>query len=265
LPFHSIVALGCAIKCHKKLYGSMDNISKHTSFLSNRLYTGLSKLQHFNGVPICATYTDLSCAHPYTEVRAQGAKVAFNILDANGRHVGHQLVERLANEKDIYLRAGGLCNPGGIATCLKVEPWQFKRSWSAGYRCGNNGDFEVIHGKPTGVVRASLGAMSTRADVDTFLDFIGKTFVERGTIAKGNSKASICQGPRGWSGFSSITAVRDHLDEDDFLSLKSQRPKSQHDTLLQGKQPILEFKEKTCGFSHVKADSAIHLPQMNDF
>ena len=104
--------------------------------------------------------------------------------------------------------------------------------------------------------------MSTRADVDTFLDFIGKTFVERGTIAKCNSKASICQGS---CGFTSITAVRDHLDEDDFLSLKSQRPKSQHDALLQGKQPILEFKEKTCGFSHVRVNSAIHLSQMNDF
>ena len=35
----------------------------------------------------------------------------------------------------------------------------------------------MVEGKPTGVVRVSLGAMSTAGDVDTFLAFIRETFV----------------------------------------------------------------------------------------
>jgi hypothetical protein len=61
---------------------------------------------------------------------------------------------------------------------VKIEPWHFKRAWSAGFRCGTGDNTEVINGKPTGVVRASLGAMSTISDVNTFLDFLAKSFVE---------------------------------------------------------------------------------------
>ncbi|EDN99989.1 hypothetical protein SS1G_02848 [Sclerotinia sclerotiorum 1980 UF-70] len=86
--------------------------------------------------------------------------------------------EQLANRKDIYVRAGGLCNPGGIASYLKVAPWHFKRAWSAGHRCSESDNTEIINGKPTGVVRASLGAMSILADVDNFLAFMLETFVE---------------------------------------------------------------------------------------
>lgn len=61
---------------------------------------------------------------------------------------------------------------------MKIEPWQFRRAWSAGLRCGDGDKIEVINRKPTGVVRASLGAMSTIRDVDTFLEFLSKTFIE---------------------------------------------------------------------------------------
>jgi molybdenum cofactor sulfurtransferase len=176
LPFHSIVALGCAIKSHKKLYGSMKAISQHTMFLSNRLYTGISSLRHSNGRPLCVIYNDTSEAHPYTDPTTQGAAISFNVLDANGHHIGYSHVEKTANERAIYLRAGGLCNPGGIASHLKVEPWQFKRAWSAGYRCGGAESLEIINGKPTGVVRASLGAMSIVAEVDALVAFLAEAF-----------------------------------------------------------------------------------------
>jgi hypothetical protein len=99
-------------------------------------------------------------------------------MKADGNYVGHSLVEKIANEKGIFLRSGGLCNSGGISDYLQVEPWQFKRAWSAGHRCGEEG-IDLVNGKPTGVVRASLGAMSTFPDVDTFLDFLADVFVEQ--------------------------------------------------------------------------------------
>ncbi|KAF7853888.1 hypothetical protein EAF04_010554 [Stromatinia cepivora] len=178
LPFHSIIALGCAIDVHHDLYGSMANISKHTMFLTRRLYEGLSNIHHSNGRPVCEIYHDATNTPPYTDATTQGATVAFNILRPDGSYVSYSTVEQLANLKDIYVRAGGLCNPGGIASYLKVAPWHFKRAWSAGHRCSESDNTEIINGKPTGVVRASLGAMSIFADVDNFLAFMLDTFVE---------------------------------------------------------------------------------------
>lgn len=151
-------------------------ISQHTSFLAQRLYQGIVKLQHSNGRPLCVIYNDNHGCSPYNDPKTQGATVAFNVVNQNGNYIGHSTVESLANEKQIYLRSGGLCNPGGIAGYLRVEPWQFKRAWSSGYRCGHSGDLEVIQGKPMGVVRSSLGAMTTNADIDIFLAFLVETF-----------------------------------------------------------------------------------------
>lgn len=178
LPFHSIIALGCAIDVHHDLYGSMANISKHTMFLTRRLYEGLSTIRHSNGRPVCEIYHDATTNHPYADAATQGATVAFNILRPDGSYVSYSTVEQLANQRDIYVRAGGLCNPGGIASYLKVAPWHFKRAWSAGHRCSESDNTEIINGKPTGVVRASLGAMSILSDVDIFLAFMWETFVE---------------------------------------------------------------------------------------
>jgi molybdenum cofactor sulfurtransferase len=178
LPFHSIIALGCAMDTHKKLYGSMKAISRHTSFLGHRLYNRLSSLCHYNGRPAVVIYNDVADQYPYSDPTTQGATIAFNLVRADGSTIRYSLVEQLANERHIYLRSGGLCNAGGIASHLKVEPWQFKRAWSAGHRCGEPSDLEVINGKPTGVVRASLGAMSTVGDVDTFIVFLSDTFLE---------------------------------------------------------------------------------------
>ena len=160
LPFHSIVALGIAIDVHKDLYGSMANISKHTMFLCNRLYLGLSSLSHSNGIRLCEIYYDPSSTQPYTDPSTQGATIAFNVLRADGSYVPYSTVERQADKKSIYVRAGGLCNPGGIASYLKVEPWQFKRAWSAGHRCSGGTNHEIISEKPTGVVSyQSLGVL----------------------------------------------------------------------------------------------------------
>lgn len=218
LPFHSIIALGCAIDVHRDLYGSMANISKHTMFLTRRLYDGISNIRHSNGRAVCEIYHDATNINPYTDATTQGATIAFNILRPDGSYVSYSTVEQLANQKGIYVRAGGLCNPGGIASYLKVAPWHFKRAWSAGHRCSESDNTEIINGKPTGVVRVSLGAMSMLSDVDMFLAFMLETFVEnldqtrRGTFIitaqkqnrlptfsdQGVVNPVVIKGPRNW-------------------------------------------------------------------
>jgi len=115
-------------------------------------------LRHFNGIPLYVVYNDVPARSEYGDPVTQGSTVAFNLMKADGNYVGHSLVEKIANEKGIFLRFGGLCNSGGISDYLHVEPWQFKRAWSAEHRCGEEG-IDLVNGKPTGVVRASLGAM----------------------------------------------------------------------------------------------------------
>jgi molybdenum cofactor sulfurtransferase len=51
-----------------------------------------------------------------------------------------------------------------------------KRNFSSGFRCGTEND--IIAGKPTGIIRASLGAMSTISDVDSFVAFVEEFYRE---------------------------------------------------------------------------------------
>ncbi|KAF4468360.1 molybdenum cofactor sulfurase [Fusarium albosuccineum] len=176
LPFHNIIALDIAIDVHKRLFGSMDKISSHTSYLAQQLLGQLSTLYHANGEPVCAVYTkEPTRAEPF----GNGPVVSFNLRNNRGAWVSLTEFEKLTNLKKIHIRTGGLCSPGGIASALGLQPWEMKKNFSTGFRCGADND--IISGKPTGVIRVSLGAMSTRADVDRFVGFI-KEFYQETTL-----------------------------------------------------------------------------------
>ncbi|UNI20980.1 Molybdenum cofactor sulfurtransferase [Purpureocillium takamizusanense] len=174
LPFHNIMAVDAAMTVHKKLFGSMDRVSAHTRFLASKLYKGLRSLQHGNGVPVCALYTDCPDA---LESPPTGPIVSFNLVNSDGGWVSLAEFDKLAILKGMHVRTGGLCSPGSIATSLGLEPWEMRRNLSAGFRCGTDND--IMAGKPTGVIRASLGAMSTISDVEKFLGFMTEFFVEQ--------------------------------------------------------------------------------------
>jgi molybdenum cofactor sulfurtransferase len=174
LPFHNIIALDSALDTHERIFGSMSRISAHACYLAKRLYDGLNSLQHKNGLPMCEIYK-----HPkstYGDSITQAPTVAFNLRNSQGGWIGKSDVEQLAIIHGIQLRTGGVCNPGGIATYLSWKPWELRKNFAEGLRCGN--DLDVLSGKPTGVVRVSLGAMSNRSDVDHFLHFVREVFLE---------------------------------------------------------------------------------------
>lgn len=118
LPFHSILALGEAIDVHAELYGSMENISAHTTALVRRMYLGMRGLRYGNGQPLCKVYgEDDDGQVAYGDARRQGATVAFNVFREDGRYESYATVERLANSSGVYVRSGGkLClrRKGGI-------------------------------------------------------------------------------------------------------------------------------------------------------
>lgn len=178
LPIHSIIALGSALTAHEQIYGSIHRVSSHTSALAKELYDRLSSLRHSNGRGACEIYKD--CSSVYGDSRTQGPVIALSLKNGAGDWISISEIEKLASIKNIQFRSGGLCNPGGIASSLELAPWEMKRNFSAGQRCGNEND--IIGGKPTGVIRVSLGAMSDLQDVTTFVSFIEEFFVDNQDI-----------------------------------------------------------------------------------
>lgn len=191
LPFHSIFALDHAMDVHERLYGlnPMKFISMHTARLGKQMFDGLANLCHSNGAPVARIYKDEQAV--YGDPSVQGATVAFNVLRADGTMVGYADVEEAADDRNIYVRSGSLCNPGGMATYLKWSPAEMKAAFQAGHRCSH--PTQVMLGKATGVVRASMGAMSTAADVTGFINFIKEVYLDTVSEAKIASSVNLSQ------------------------------------------------------------------------
>lgn len=191
LPVHSIVALDIAMRTHSELYGSMTRVARHAAYLASRLRNGLASLKHGNGKPVCVLYPNDEPRDP--PHRDRGPVVAFNLKNPFGAWVSPTEFEKLATLKKFHVRTGGICNPGGIAAALDLQPWEMRRNFSAGFRCGN--EVDIIGGKPAGVIRLSLGAMSIKSDVDKFISFVKEFYqVDEGVHEQprrlGNTMAS---------------------------------------------------------------------------
>lgn len=186
LPFHSILALKSAMHTHSELFGSIEHISRHTTMLAGRLRSRLEDMKHGNGQPLATIYRNRNAFH--------GPVVAFNLRNSRAQWISNTEVEKVALVKQIHLRTGGLCNPGGVATSLDLAPWEMRDNFSAGHRCGSEND--IMNGKPTGVIRVSLGAMSTTRDVDRFLSFVEEFFREDTPLERIDSPMQCAQKSR---------------------------------------------------------------------
>ncbi|PLB54656.1 molybdenum cofactor sulfurase [Aspergillus steynii IBT 23096] len=175
LPFHSIIALDAAFDTHARLFGSMANISSHTRYLAKALYERLSALTHFNGQKVFQFY--MTPDVDFEDTSTQGPILAFNLRSSQGAWIGKSEVERLASVKKIQIRSGTLCNPGGAADSLGWTGPDMIRHYSNGLRCGDDND--LMDGRPTGILRASLGAMTNIRDIETLVDFVEEFYVER--------------------------------------------------------------------------------------
>lgn len=172
LPFHNIIALGHAMAAHERLYTSQNMASHHTARLAQYLYESMASLYHADGSPLCVIYKDTKAT--YGDPSSTGPTVAFNLRYADGSWVRLDDLEALAKKSRIHLRTGGVCNPGGIARALDLAPWEFLRNYVAGTRCGHGP--VVLGGKPSGIARVSLGAMSSTGDADAFISFLAREF-----------------------------------------------------------------------------------------
>ncbi|KAK5663263.1 hypothetical protein OQA88_3690 [Cercophora sp. LCS_1] len=187
LPIHSIIALDAALDTHARLFGSMADIASHTSFLAKHLYDGLASTRHGNGKPVCTIYS------PGPHISSSGPVIAFNLRNSLGAWISLTEIEKLATLKGFHIRTGGVCNPGGISSSLGLQPWEMRKNFFSGFRCGTEND--IMGGKPTGVVRVSLGAMSTISDVDSFVGFVREFYVDRSVASAAPTPPSQARGP----------------------------------------------------------------------
>ncbi|KAL4972423.1 pyridoxal phosphate-dependent transferase [Aspergillus desertorum] len=176
LNFHAIVAIPHAIETHNRLFGSMYNVSSHCAYLAAHLYRELASLRHSSNTPVCRIYTG-SQEPGFGDASLQGPTIALSVLDPSGTIHGFADVERHADKDRIYLRSGSVCNPGGMTYLGWVKMEDMKAAWDAGHRCSH--PIQEVDGRPTGIVRVSLGPMSTMADIEGFVEWLKSNYVDR--------------------------------------------------------------------------------------
>ncbi|KAI4912703.1 hypothetical protein J4E90_006109 [Alternaria incomplexa] len=175
IAFRNILALKCAIMTHRALFGGLEEVSTHARWLASILHDRLTSMTHYNGALVCQVYK--SRETHYQDSQRQGPTIAFNIQRSNGAYIGPWHVGAFLRASKIHVRTGNVCNPAGMACALGVEAGWIRGAFDAGLRCNTEAD--VVDGVPFGIVRVTLGAMSTLEDVETLVSCLSRNVVER--------------------------------------------------------------------------------------
>jgi molybdenum cofactor sulfurtransferase len=140
--------------------------------LTGWLIEELATLRHSNGAPVTRLYGP-------PNVQMRGGTVQVNFFDPAGEMWDSFTVESMANERRISLRAGMHCNPGAREQALGLTQEDLAPCFRDAEQLTHEQFLHVIDGKTTGALRASLGLVTTFADVSAYVAF-AKTFVDRG-------------------------------------------------------------------------------------
>jgi molybdenum cofactor sulfurtransferase len=155
--------------------GGMRRIHEHTTCLARELTQRLEAFRHGNGQR--AIVFSGAWADP-TLRDAAGPTVTFNVLRDDGSFVGYNEVSKLASlhHPSIQFRTGCFCNPGACQEALKLSDKQALENFETmGHVCGDH--IDLVGGKPTGAIRISFGKDNVWEDMDMFVSFLRKTFI----------------------------------------------------------------------------------------
>ena len=151
-------------------------LTRHLMALTGSLLDGLAALRHPNGAPIVRRYG------PGT-TQDRGATVACNLLDADGRVIPFDVVERLAAANGLALRGGCFCNPGCAERAFDWPAEAVTVAERLGREFSIPAFASALPGHAVGAVRLSLGLGSLHADVERALLVIEEV-AARGVSAK---------------------------------------------------------------------------------
>ncbi|MBI1278696.1 MAG: aminotransferase class V-fold PLP-dependent enzyme [Anaerolineaceae bacterium] len=164
----SIPAVELGLK-HIEAIG-IDVIHRRVMCLTGWLIKALLSLRHSNGRPVIQLY-----GPPNTHMR--GGTVQVNFFDREGYMIDCNRVEAMANDVRISLRAGCHCNPGAREMALGFSRDDLLPCFSDKDKLSFEQFLHVIDGKTTGALRASVGLVTTFADVYKYVQF-AETFAD---------------------------------------------------------------------------------------
>lgn len=183
--FHGILAISCGIEVFDQMFGPEDERRRHVIGLTRRLVRTCSRLRHGNGQPVCCLYStseDLKSwsTHDAENDQAnamgdQGSTIAFNLFTSNGTIVPPTEVDRLACIQNIHLRAGRHCNAGVITSQVGATETDLIEQYRSGMGCDESANGAVV----SATVRVSLNVANTRQDVERFVSYIRRFFVQK--------------------------------------------------------------------------------------
>jgi molybdenum cofactor sulfurtransferase len=139
-------------------------IHQRVDLLTGWLIAELLALRHANGQPLVQLYG------PETS-RRRGGTVQVNFFDPHGALHDCFLVEQLANDQRISLRAGCHCNPGAREAALGFSRDDLVGCFQDKHARSYDQFLRDIAGKTTGAVRASFGIASNFADAFAYVQF----------------------------------------------------------------------------------------------
>ena len=93
----------------------------------------------------------------------------------DGALIGFAEVGKLASFRNIQLRTGCFCNPGGCQAALGLDTEALIQQLRSGHVCLD--EVDIINGKHTGAVRVSIGYLTHSRDIDSFLQFLKNEFL----------------------------------------------------------------------------------------
>jgi molybdenum cofactor sulfurtransferase len=163
LNFLSIPAVGIGLRFIDSI--GLESIHKRISCLTGWLLENLLSLHHNNGRPLVRLYG----SHINT---MRGGALTMNFYTGDGSLIDHRFIEQKANEKNISLRTGCFCNPGGGEVALGLSKAELVSCFNRTQSRLTLDDFrQCIDDKGTGAVRVSTGLASNFEDVSSFITF----------------------------------------------------------------------------------------------
>jgi selenocysteine lyase/cysteine desulfurase len=119
--------------------------------------------------------------HGPTTLDRRGATVAFNLTDTNGCVVPYGHTEERANRAGISIRGGCFCNPGASEHAFGFPAERARECFTRGVNAGFSVSAlaECMPGVPIGALRASLGAPSSKGDVQRLIELVATVAFSR--------------------------------------------------------------------------------------
>jgi molybdenum cofactor sulfurtransferase len=149
----------------------VDRVHDRVCLLAGWLIGELLALRHANGQPLVKLYG------PATSER-RGGTLAFNLYDARGRVIDHDLVERRASERRISIRTGCFCNPGAGEVALGLTRGEIEHCFTVSHATLTYDDLRrCVDPHESGAVRVSLGLASRFSDAFAFREY-AREFLE---------------------------------------------------------------------------------------